>query len=76
MARTANRNHVPWIFWPFWAIGQVVKFILELTGRVLGVIIGFVFVIVGILLSLTVIGAVIGVPLAGLGLLLVIRGLF
>ncbi len=76
MARANRQNQVPWILWPFWAIGQLVKSILQLTGRVLGVIIGFIFVIVGIVISLTVIGAVIGVPLAGLGVLLIIRGLF
>ena len=76
MSQSERQTQVPWIFWPFWAIGQLVKAILKLTGRFLGVIIGFVFVIVGIVLSLTVVGAVIGIPLAGLGLLLVIRGLF
>ncbi|MEZ4865368.1 MAG: hypothetical protein R3C14_28930 [Caldilineaceae bacterium] len=76
MARTERNNHVPWILWPFWAVWQLVKFIFALTGRLLGVVLGFVFVVVGIVVSLTVIGAVVGIPLAGLGILLIIRGLF
>lgn len=76
MTNAQRRNHVPWILWPFWMIGQLVKFILEATGRILGVVLGFVLVVIGIVISLTVIGAVIGIPLAGLGVLLIIRGLF
>ena len=71
-----NHTKVPLIAWPFWAIGQLVKTILSLTGRLLGVVIGFLLVVVGFLISLTVVGAVVGIPLAGLGILLVIRGLF
>ena len=45
------------------------------TGLI-AVILGAVFLLVGILISLTLIGAVIGVPLALFGLLLVLRGIF
>lgn len=67
---------VPWILWPFYAIWRLVAGILILTGRLVGVVLGLALVVVGVLLSLTVIGAVPGVPLALLGGLLVVRGLF
>jgi hypothetical protein len=50
--------------------------VLELTGRVVGVVLGLVLVIAGLVLSLTVVGAVVGIPLAILGLLLMVRGVF
>ena len=39
-------------------------------------IIGIVLMIVGVLVSLTIIGAIVGVPLAIVGLLLFIKGIF
>ncbi|HPV08684.1 MAG TPA: hypothetical protein PK801_07170 [Aggregatilineales bacterium] len=51
-------------------------FILEMTGRLVGIILGAVLLIAGVVISLTVIGAIVGVPIAILGLLLIVRGLF
>lgn len=76
MAYRNRENRVPWLLWPFWAIWQLVRLVLELTGRTLGVIVGFLLIVLGSIISLTVIGAVVGIPLAGLGILLIIRGLF
>ena len=39
-------------------------------------VLGLVFIVVGIILSLTFIGAIIGIPLAIIGLLLLLRGIF
>jgi hypothetical protein len=39
-------------------------------------VVGLVLVIAGIVVSLTVVGTVVGVPLISLGLLLMVRGLF
>jgi hypothetical protein len=50
--------------------------ILELTGRFVAVTIGVVLMIGGAVISVTVIGAIIGVPLAVFGFMLVLRGLF
>jgi len=71
-----RERKVPWLLWPFYAIWRLVAFILEMTGRLIGVVLGLVFLIVGLLVSLTVIGAVVGVPLIILGMLLILRGLF
>jgi hypothetical protein len=65
-----------WIFWPFVALWRLVTWILELTGRLVAVILGLVFMAVGAILSVTVVGAFIGVPLFLFGVLLVFRGLF
>jgi hypothetical protein len=71
-----HEAHVPWFLWPFWAILRLVGFVIELTGRLVGLILGAVFLVVGVLVSLTVVGAIIGVPLALFGLMLMARCLF
>jgi hypothetical protein len=73
---TETKKKTPWFLWPFVALWRLLGFILELTGRILGVVIGLVLVIVGIVATLTVVGAVVGVPLIVLGLMLMVRGIF
>ena len=65
-----------WILWPFVAWWRLLAFILEMTGRLLAAVLGLVFVIVGIVVSLTVVGAIVGVPLAIFGFMLMVRALF
>jgi hypothetical protein len=62
--------------WPFRAIWRLITWAFELTGRFLAVVIGVVLMIVGVVVSLTIVGAIVGVPLAIFGFLLVLRGLF
>jgi hypothetical protein len=64
------------LLWPFSAIWRLVVFVFELTGRIVAIALGIVLLILGVLVSLTVIGAVVGIPMALFGLLLVMRGLF
>lgn len=71
-----QEERVPWFLWPFWAIWRLVAFIIEMTGRLVGLILGAVFIVVGVIVSLTVVGAIIGIPLALFGLLLMARSLF
>jgi hypothetical protein len=73
---SASRHKVPWIFWPLAALWDFLAFILNFTGRLIGIVFGFVLMVVGILLTLTVVGAVIGVPLIILSILLMVRSLF
>ena len=61
---------------PFVALWRLCATIIELTGRFVAILIGFVLVVVGILISLTVVGALVGIPLALFGLMLMGRGLF
>ena len=50
--------------------------IAVLVGRLVAVLLGGVLMLAGFLLCLTVIGAIIGIPLAIRGSLLALRGLF
>jgi hypothetical protein len=71
-----EEKRVPVLLWPFYAIWRLVAFILEITGRLIGVVLGLVLLILGLLVSLTVVGAIVGIPLMILGMLLILRGLF
>lgn len=74
MSRTANETH--WLLWPFVFLWRLVAGIVELTGRLLAVLLGLAIMVIGIVLSVTIIGAVLGTPLLILGFMLVLRGLF
>lgn len=74
---TAQSKHsTPWYLWPFAFIWKLLATIVELTGRFVAMVLGVVLVIVGVIVSLTIVGAIVGVPLALIGLLLFLRGLF
>ncbi len=66
----------PWFLWPFVALWRLCAGIVELTGRLVAVLLGVALMIVGVVLSLTVVGAIVGVPLLLFGALVVLRGLF
>ena len=69
-------NETPWVLWPFVALWKLVAGIIEVTGRLVAALLGLVLMIVGLVLTLTVIGAIVGIPLIIFGFLLVIRGFF
>lgn len=72
-----NKNqHIPWLLWPFVALWRLLAGIIAFTGRLIAIILGVVLIIVGGILTLTVVGAVIGVPLLVFGFLLMVRGFF
>jgi len=73
---TQTKQHVPWYLWPFAAIWKLLAVIVELTGRFVAMVLGLVLILVGVIVSLTVIGAIVGIPLAIVGLLLLLRGIF
>lgn len=64
------------LFFPFIALGKLVESIIKMTGRLVAVILGLAFLVIGFILSLTIIGAILGVPLIILGLTMIIRGFF
>jgi hypothetical protein len=64
------------LLWPFVAVWDLVVWIVNLTGRLIALLLGLVFLIAGVILTLTVVGAVIGVPMATFGILLMVRGLW
>lgn len=73
---TSTKQNIPWYLWPFAAIWKLIAVIVEMTGRLLAMIIGILLMIVGGIVSLTIIGAIIGIPLAIVGLLLFLKGIF
>jgi hypothetical protein len=64
------------IAWPFIALWRLVIGIVQVTGRFVAAILGLILMIVGVVLTLTIVGAIVGIPLFTFGFLLVIRGFF
>lgn len=71
-----TKKKVPLLLWPFYALMQLVIWILKVTGRLLGFILGLVMVVLGVVLCMTLIGAILGVPLCILGVMLAWKSLF
>jgi hypothetical protein len=71
-----NDDGVVWFLWPFWAIWKLVMVIITLTGRLVGAALGLVLLIAGVVVSLTVVGAIVGIPLAIFGFMLMVRSIF
>ncbi len=73
---SGNDRQVPWLLWPFYAVWRLLTSILGITGRILCAILGLALMMAGVAVTLTVIAAPIGIPLAVFGFLLLIRALF
>lgn len=73
---SAQTNSVPCLLWPFWVIWRLLTTILAITGRLIAAVLGFVLMMGGLLLTLTVIGAVVGIPMMIFGFVLIVRSLF
>ncbi len=72
----SHAKTTPWFLWPFIAIWRLVTTIIELTGRFVAILLGFVLFVVGAIVSLTIVGAIVGIPLMIFGGMLMIRGIF
>ena len=70
------KSHIPWYLWPFAAVWKLLAVIVELTGRFVAMVIGILLIILGVIVSFTIVGAIVGIPLAVIGLLLFIKGIF
>jgi hypothetical protein len=75
MTDTEERR-IPWFLWPFYALWRLLTFIVNATGRLVLAVLGIALMVVGWVITLTVVGAPLGVPLAILGFLLLLRALF
>jgi hypothetical protein len=71
-----ENNTVPILLWPFYAIWRFATFILKLVGRILCGALGLGLMATGIVVTMSVVAAPVGVPMAALGFLLLIRALF
>ena len=69
-------NGVPILLWPFYAIWRFLTFILELIGRLLCAMLGIGLMVSGVAITLSIIGAPVGIPLASVGFLLLVRAIF
>jgi hypothetical protein len=67
---------VPILLWPFYAIWRLLTFILEMIGRLLCALLGIGLMAAGVAISLSIIGAPVGIPLASIGFLLLVRAIF
>jgi hypothetical protein len=76
MTTSQGRHEIPWYLWPFAAIWKLLAVIVEMTGRLLAMVLGILLIVVGVIVSLTIVGAIIGIPLAIVGFLLFLRGIF
>lgn len=73
---TSTYRRTPVILWPLVAVWKLISFVVNATGILLGLLIGFIFMVAGVALSMTVIGSVIGVPLLFLGILITLRAIY
>ena len=71
-----EEKRVPILLWPFYAIWRIVTFIFELTGRIICALIGLAIMAAGVAITITVVAAPIGIPIAAFGFLLLVRALF
>jgi len=69
-------NGVPILLWPFYAIWRFLTFVLEMIGRLLCALLGIGLMISGVAITLSIIGAPVGIPLASVGFLLLVRAIF
>lgn len=72
----STQSHVPVLLWPFYAIWRLLTFILTVIGRLLCAFLGIGLMIMGVAITLSVVGAPLSIPLASLGFLLLIRAIF
>ena len=75
MSVSADKR-VPILLWPFYAIWWLVTFIAEVIGRMLCGLLGLALMVAGIAITITVLAAPIGIPIAALGFLLLVRAIF
>ncbi len=69
-------SRTPLLLWPFVILWRFVATIIEISGRLIAAILGLVLMIVGVLVSFTIVGLIVGIPLIIFGFLLIIRGFF
>jgi len=67
---------VPILLWPFYAIWRLLTFVLELVGRLICALIGLALMAAGTAITIPVLAAPIGIPIAAVGFLLLVRAVF
>jgi len=72
----SRNGGVPVLLWPFYAVWRLLTLVVELIGRLLCGILGIGLMIAGVAITLSIIGAPLGIPLASVGFLLLVRSIF
>ncbi|GEM_PF-305107 len=75
-AGEAGGRRVPLLFYPFVGMWRFFAKMVELMGRATAAILGLLVMILGVVLTATVLGAIVGIPLVIFGFLLVVRAFF
>jgi len=72
----SHDNRVPVLLWPFYAVWRLLTLLVELIGRLLCGVLGLALMAAGVAITITVLAAPVGIPLAALGFLLLVRAIF
>ena len=73
---TSNYPRTPLVLLPFTLLWRLISFVVETVGILMGLLVGFVLMVVGAVLCLTVIGSVVGLPLLFIGVLITLRAIY
>ena len=72
----SEKKNTSCLLWPFVALWDLIAWIVTTTGRLIAVILGLVLLLVGVILTVLVVTAPIGIPLGLFGILMIVRGLW
>jgi len=72
----SRNGRVPVLLWPFYAVWRLLTLVVELIGRLLCGLLGIGLMIAGVTITLSIVGAPVGIPLASVGFLLLVRAIF
>jgi len=72
----ATAQRMPILLWPLVGVWRLITFFANAIGILLTLLIGFVLMVVGLVLTWTVIFSIVGIPLFIIGVLLIVRGLY
>lgn len=64
------------LLWPFAAAWSLVGVIFSAIGRLFSFGMGFAITVIGVVLCMSIVGLVVGVPLVGFGIALLARSIF
>ncbi len=72
----STQSHVPILLWPFYDVWRLLTFIISVIGRLLCALLGIALMVAGVAITMSVVGAPLGIPLVSLGFLFLIRAVF
>jgi len=76
LSNSTTTRQVPILLWPFYAIWRFLTFILRAVGRLICALIGIGLMVAGVAVTMSIVGAPLGIPLVSLGFLLLVRAIF